>query len=77
MVTVSMRPIGSLGTAVSRSAEASIGPGQSVSFHPQALPATPGASYKLEVAVSGPGLSKAVARSYRITVASASGIPTS
>ncbi len=76
VVTVSMLPRGTNGTAVSRSAEASIEPDQSASFHPPALPVTPGATYVLEVSVTGPGQTTPAARSYRITVASSSGIPT-
>jgi hypothetical protein len=77
VVTVSMRPFGSLGTAVSETAEATIQAGQSVSFHPPALRVTPGATYGLEVAVSGPGRQNPAPHGYRITIASSSGIPTS
>lgn len=77
VVTLSLQPIGSIGTAVSRSSEASILQGQSVSFHPPALPVTPGATYTLDVQVTGPGQTSPVTHTYKITVASQSGVPTS
>jgi hypothetical protein len=77
VVTVSVRPLGSTGNSVSSSASASIGAGQFVSFHPPSLAVTPGATYALKVSVTGPGQTTPAARSYRITVASSSGIPKS
>lgn len=74
VATVSVEPLGTQGEPDSASSEASIGPGQSLSFHPPALKVTPGASYKLEVTVTGPGQSGPALRSYRIAVDSASGI---
>jgi hypothetical protein len=75
VVTVSLRPFGSTGSATKSSAESSIDPGQSVSFHPPALAVSPGATYALEIAVTGPGQQQPAARSYRIAVASAAGLP--
>ena len=76
VVTVSLRPVGSNGTAVSQSSEASVLPGQSVSFHPSALPVTQGVTYTLDVQVTGPGQTSPATRTYKITVASQSGAPT-
>jgi hypothetical protein len=77
VVTVSVRPVGPTGSPAASSAEASIGAGQFVSFHPPGLAVTPGATYALLVSVTGPGQTTPAARSYRITVASSSGIPKS
>lgn len=77
VVTVSLQPIGSTGAEASRSAVGSILPGQSASFHPLPLPVTPGASYTLSVQVTGPGQATPLTRTYNITIASESGIPTS
>jgi hypothetical protein len=75
---ISVTPIGAAGASDSTSSEASIGPGQAFSFHPPALKVTPGATYTLEVTVTGPAQSAPIARSYRISVDSANGVtPTS
>jgi hypothetical protein len=77
VVTVALKPIGSKGSAESRSADGSILAGQSASFHPPTLPVTPGATYTLSVQVTGPGQTAPATRIYKIIVASESGVPTS
>ncbi|MGO9344134.1 MAG: hypothetical protein ACLP6E_16730 [Acidimicrobiales bacterium] len=77
VATVSLTPVGATGDPASSSSEASIGPGQAFSFHPRALEVSPGASYTLEVTVTGPGQSAPAVRSYRISVDSSNGVTTS
>ncbi len=77
VVTVSLTPTGSVGDPASSSSKASIGPGQAFSFHPPALQVSPGASYILEVRVTGPDQSTPAVRRYRISIESPNGVTTS
>jgi hypothetical protein len=77
VVTVSLTPTGSVGDSASSSSRSSIGAGQAFSFHPPALQVSSGASYILEVTVTGPGQSGPAARRYRISIESPEGVTTS
>jgi hypothetical protein len=72
-VVVSIRPTGTLGVPHSSSSTSSIGPGQSVSFHPAALDVQPGASYSLVITATADGPGASASRSYQIRIASANG----
>lgn len=73
VATVSLEPLGAAGRPDTVSSEASIGPGQAFSFHPPPLTVTPGATYRVEVIVTGPGQNPPSRRIYRISVGSDSG----
>jgi hypothetical protein len=73
-VTASLVPEKGHGEAATETATTSVGPGLSVSVHPPALEVLPGASYLLEVSASPAGSDASSKRTYRISVASASGL---
>ncbi len=77
VATVSLTPTGSVGNSASSSSKASIGPGQAFSFHPPALLVSPGATYVLQVTVTGPGKSAPAVSRYRISIESPNGVTTS
>jgi hypothetical protein len=73
-VSASLIPQKGHGQAASDSLETSIGPGLSISVHPAALSVAPGASYLLEVSAVAGGSGASSKRSYRISIASQSGL---
>jgi hypothetical protein len=77
VATVSLEPLGTQGKPDTVSSEASIGPGQAFSFHPPTLVVAPGATYRVEVTVTGPGQNPPSVRIYRISVGSETGAATS
>jgi len=75
VTTASLKPMGSTGQPGSSRATASIGAGQSYSFHPAPLRVVAGATYTVTVTVTGPGQAVPATRIYRITVDSPGGLP--
>jgi hypothetical protein len=75
VATASIVPLGPTGERQSVSSEATIEAGGSFSFHPAALKVTPGATYLLQVTVTGPGQGTPSTDSYRIAVSTATGVP--
>jgi hypothetical protein len=72
-VTVSVQATGDSGTPESSSSVASIGAGESFSFHPAALSVAPGSAYALVVTATGARQSSPATHTYAVTIAGANG----
>ncbi len=71
VASIVLTPLGATGKPDSVSSKATIGPGHAFSFHPPPLEVTPGASYRIDLTVTGPGQTTPAVRRYLVSVDSA------